>query len=234
MTKKKDELATQNHSPLAVADGGGRAWELDGIEQSDLELARVVIHQGDTSAKYYGDHPKGALVNSLTLDAISSDIFVPVGIGYKEYVGWEDKPGDGAPLYRTRNKREVPPEDFEWVDGQPPRCQQQVYILVLFEGDEIPIALRISLTNKYRKSAVTTIHNMETARAGRGSVRGMYRLATIDVENDKGRWKDPKIEPQGNASGELLAAANNWYDMLSHRSFTVQEEDAAYDPELDG
>lgn len=235
----KKELAEQNHAPLAVVDGGGRGWDVEGIETADLELPRVVIHQGDIAAKEYGDHPKGTLVNSLTLEALPSNRFVPIGIGYKEYVGWDGRPGDVPPLYRTRCRADVPPAHLEWNDDDrdnKPRCLQQVYFLVIFEQSDFPIAIRISLNNKKRRGAVTVLHQFENARAAKNRPRGVYRLESEDSENDKGRWKDPKIVPAGDASGDLLAAANNWYDMLSTRNVIVSEHggEGGYDPELDG
>lgn len=234
---KKTELATQKGGELAPSQYA-RHYKMEGEDSGDVVMPRVILHQGDISEKYYGRHPKGTLLHSVTSEVIESRKFTPLGLAWKEWMKFGDKFGESM-QYKTRNKAEVPPEDLQWQGDEPPAASLFYNFVVLFDGMVEPVCLSMKASSKLQKSAALALNQMEKIRAGRSAAPGFYELDIVDRENDKGKWKDIKIRPIGNAPPDLEKTAFEFYQALSTRTVEVHQDAGSggdsdgYDPTQD-
>ena len=234
---KKHELVKQQGGELATSQYA-RDYRMEGEDSGDTIIPRVILHQGDISEKYYGEHPKGTLLHSVTGEVIETRKFTPVGIAWKEWMKFGDKFGESIE-YKTRNKSEVPPEDLNWNGDEPPAASLFYNFVVMFDGMSEPICLSMRGSSKFQRSAALALNQMEKIRASRKAVPGFYELEIVDRENDKGKWKDLKLRPVGNPPDELAASAFECYKALSVKNVEVHQEsgggeaDTGYDPTKD-
>lgn len=234
---KKSELATQQGGALATSQYA-RDYKMEGEDSGDAVMPRVILHQGDISEKYYGQHPKGTLLHSITGEVIEARRFTPLGIAWKEWMKFGDKFGDTLD-YKTRNKSEVPPEDLQWNGNEPPAASLFYNFVVLFEGMDSPVCLSMKASSKFQRSAAQALNQMEKIRGAKKLAPGLYELDIVDRENDKGKWKDLKLRPVGNPSDDLAKASYEFYQALSGKHLDVHQDKEpeptdAYDPDKDG
>lgn len=234
---KKTELATQQGGALAERSQFARDYRMEGEDSSDAVIPRIILHQGDISEKYYGQHPKGTLLHSITTEPVEARRFTPVGIAWKEWMKFGDKFGEKM-AYKTRNKAEVPADDLEWHGDEPPAASLFYNFVVMFDGTDEPVCLSLKGSSKMQRSAAMSLNQMEKVRSGRGMAPGFYELEVVDRENDKGKWKDLKIRPVGNPPEKLTKKAYECWQALHVKTVAAHDDgapDAAggYDPEKD-
>lgn len=233
---KKTELAQQEGGALAPSEYA-RPYQMEGKDQDDVLMPRLILHQGDISEKYYGKHAKGTILHSVTGDAIEARRFCPIGLAWKEWIRFGENFGDRM-HYRTRLKSEVPPDDLEWHGDDPPAASLFYNFVVILEGTDLPVCLSLKGSDKLQRSAAQALNQLEEVRAARKAGPGLYELELADRENAKGKWKSLKVRPVGNPSPELAKASFEAWGALSGKSVEVhQDSDGAektYDPNIDG
>lgn len=203
--KAKSELAPSQHT---------RPWQMSGEDQDDVLVPRVTLHQGTLSEPKYGQHPSGTLLNSATLEVISSRRFVAVGVAWKQWTKFGPNIGDPFE-YSTRDKADVLAEDLEWCDGQPPAAQLTRNFVVLFEGHETPVCLSLRDASTFQRNAGKSLNQKEKVRAAQKLGPGLYEIDVCDRQNSKGAWKDLRIRFVGEPSDELAGRALEWFEALS-------------------
>ena len=199
-----------------------RPWQMNGEDETDSILPRVIIHQGDISEKEYGHHPKGTLLDSVTLTPLTSNRFVPIGIAWKEWFKWGGR-GQGL-VYKVRNVNEVPPEDLVWQGKEPPTCTLYRNFALIFEGSDTPVCLSLKDSMPLPRRAGQALNQLEKIRALKKKGPGLYELEVIDQENDRGRWKDLRIKPIGNPPDDFAALALMWFESLNTKQVETHQE----------
>ena len=229
---KDKQLAT-------VAPGGGelagpspyaRRYVTEGDRPELIQMPTVHLHQGDISAKEYGEFPKGTLVHSSAKTKLASDTFVLLSGGWIEYSraaddgkGWE---------YKTRNRNEVPAADLVWGDGIPPAAMMTWYAPALFVGEETPVAIAVKFKSKDQQQAYSVVAQLEQSRAKMGRSPMLWKYGHKQKENAKGRWLVPQFQPAGEPPESLLKAASMWFDAAA--TATIAEPGEDFDPDSMG
>lgn len=230
-------LAKRPANELAAPNAtAGMAWEMEGEDRDDFLIPRVIVHQGDIAEKWYGQHPKGTLIDTSTkapLDA-ASNRFMPIR-AYKEYIAWSEEIGQ-APVYTERDKQAVPPEDLRWTEGVdkkgnpisiPPKCTEYRNFIVLFEGSPSPVVLSLSDAKKAQREAAKFLNKWERER-GTKLGRGYYTLGQKECENHKGKWLDFTVQPVGEQPPpELAEAVARWTEVLSQQTIKTNIVESA-------
>jgi hypothetical protein len=217
-------IAPRTQTSLAPRSGGSR---LDGADSGDLILPRVHVYQGlPTEAKLYGrGFNPGDMINTLTGEKIEATKFVPI-MGHKQWIKWKEPRGAGIE-YSHRNRDEVPVEDLQWADGQPPVAQEYINWVVLFEGQDVPMMFPFTKTALV---AGRTINTLEGLRKNKGP--GLYVIEFQEKSNDKGTWVAPRIRPAGDPSDEMRETVGMLFESLSGQTVTTnQDGDAEFDPD---
>jgi hypothetical protein len=244
---KKNELATQQGGEI-VASQYHRDYKMEGEDNTDSVMPRVILHQGDISEKYYGKQEKGTLLNSVTGEILTARKFHPLGISWKEWIRLGENIGDRI-VYRHRNKADVPAADLLWDEDETkkpkdraPKASLFYNFVVLFEGATEPICLSLKAKSKLQRGAAKALNQMIKIRVARKLDPGLYELDIIDASNDKGKWKDVKIRPIGNPSEDLAALGYQFWMVFSDKSIVVdidksddaeEPDDTGYDPNKD-
>lgn len=240
MGKTKSEIAKPVASAITQADPYARPWTLEGEDQSDMLIPRLILHQGSISEQYYGEHPAGTLIDSTTQTVLPSAKFVATGISWKNWIKWRGDIGEGVE-YNTRIRGEVPADDLEWHEDEPPAASMFYNFIVVIEGYDTPLCLSFKASSKHQRKAAKTLNQLEKIRAGNSKRPGLYALEVIDEKNGKNKWKDLQLKPIGDAPDDLAAIACQWFNALSD-SKTIKiddpksgQTDAAgeYDPDSD-
>ena len=199
-----------------------RTWAMQGEDEDDVLLPRVVLHQGDISESRHGRHPKGTLINSGTGEVIESRRFVPI-TGFKTWIKYGENIGDPVE-YCTRDKSQVPPEDLQWKDGQPPATQLFRNVVVLFEDMTTPTCFSLKDSSRHQRQSGKMLNQCEKARSAQKKSPGLYEIEVVDASNARGSWKDLRVKPVGDPSEELCKLALTWFDALQVKNVEVETE----------
>ena len=215
-----------------------RPFEMEGAAELEKMVPRGVIHQGKMSKKFWGDHPEGTLINSVTGDVLPAPLtFVPIGINWMEFICYGENIGDPI-VYRTRNKADVPPEDLQWHDKEPPVCETNYNFECLASGIDFPISVSMKGSSKHQKKVAGALYQFEKTRAGAKRGPGLYELSVGDASNDKGEWKIPVLRSLGNPPADVAKQAVDLWAEMRGQNIEVHIDDGnaepGYDPNLDG
>lgn len=229
----KNEIEKKKDMPLAepINDWAPTAEETE-------SWPRLIIHQGDISEKYYGAHPKGTLLDSVTRESVGAVPlqFVAIGVNWTEYIRFGEK--FGAPMvYRHKSKAAVPPEDLEWHGTEPPACSTIFNHMILIEGREVPILISLRGSSKHDRRFKDALNQYQQIRRAKKIGPGLYEFNLADAENDKGKWKVPTLRYMGNPPKAMLDSAMEWYRALANveiKSHVEGGSEPAYDPNSDG
>ena len=232
MTNTEVSLATTQPQTQAIARPIQFDERFEGFTADDLVMPQAHIVQGlPAELEKFGDVKRGDVVNTLTLEKIFShdpkadkldgDNTFAVIAAWPEWVNW---PKDAErPLYKTRNRNEVPPADLEWREDNgkriPPNAAQHYLFVVQFNSQEIPLALVFKRTSA---KAGQTLLSLEKMR-GRGN-GGLYGMK-FRVEGDsKQSWIVPQITPKGNPTAELKERVAAMTAGFAGKRIEVQDE----------
>ncbi len=209
------------------------ASRLQGSDQDDLILPRIHIFQGlPDERKKYGDFKPGDFIDTLTMEKVDARKFAPI-FGYKQWIRWSQNRGEGM-VYSHREKDQVPPADLEWDEtandpkDKPPKAQEYINWVILFEGETAPHVLSFTKTSI---KAGRTINTLERMRGTKGA--GFYAIELKEKQNSKGTWLSPQIRPAGDPPGDVSTMVEDYYSSLSGMKVdTNMAEDAGgFDPD---
>ena len=225
-------IAKQETGALANA-ADVRPWNFEGEDSDDFLVPRITIHQGDISQKKYGPGTKGTLIDTTTNDTLPSMKFSPI-YGWKEWIKWGEKRG-GNPEYRTRNKSDVPPEDLQWHDNEPPAATLTRNFAVLFDGMSTPVVISWKDSSKRQRTCGKLLNQLEKLRAAQNLGRGLYEIVVVEESNDEGDWKDWTIKPIGNPDDAMSKTVAQWTDALTGKTVQTNieaaEKSEGFDPD---
>ena len=232
MTTQEVSLATTQPQTQAIARPIQFDERFEGFTADDLVMPQAHIVQGlPAELEKYDDVKRGDVVNTLTLEkifaydakskALSGDNTFAVIAAWPEWVNWP-KDAD-RPLYKCRNRNEVPPSDLEWREegGKriPPIATQCFVFIVQFSSQDMPLALTFKKTSA---KAGQTLLSLEKMR-GRGN-GGLYAM-TFKIEGDsKQSWIVPVITPKGNVPAELKERVAAMTAGFAGKRIEVQDE----------
>jgi len=228
MSDKKTAItATAPPSPtgLAVQGQPQEIGFLEGEDSSDMIIPRAHLFQGtNTESKIFGKEAEpGELYNSVTGEKIGTTKFLVVD-GFKDWADIQDN----KVVFASKNKSDFQPDDLEWHDHTPPRVQERINFICLFDGEEWPMILRFKKTSL---AAGRTLNTMLKLHKG----RKMYELTTKERDFEKGSCLVPVIKPAGDPPAEMYALACDLRDSLKGRKVEVAESELDEEmPETDG
>lgn len=215
-------LAEQNHQPPALPTDMPRPGRVEGGDATDLQIPILHLFQDiGNESDQYGDHDKGAWVDSLTQEAVPEPVVVPVH-AYKEFVVWYDRnsnAGDGI-VDRFDSKAEVPQEFIE--NDQDYNVVETMNWYVVLNDNPLPYLIRFKSTSL---KAGRQLNTLERSREAQNKTLGAYKLGARLKTNDKGKWYDPTITPAGDASPEQVETAVSAYRMIKGGNVKVHDVD---------
>ena len=185
---------------IAVPDTlkGGLVIDGDDGSGSASDIGRLICYQGTpTEEKKYGNprdtgFARGDFVDPLALRIIGQKVKVMFVGGWMEWVNWpKDSP---QPIYRFRNKAEVPTEDLEWdrssTPNRPPVAREVVNAICVV-GDENGNVEPWPYVFVFKSTSLQTwdrvIKPMEGRRRTLGKGPGSFWLTTKDDKNGQGQ-----------------------------------------------
>lgn len=223
-TAKKNEVATTEKSEsfpttLDASSFGGSV--LAGLDDSTPQLSRVVMYQGTAEEEeMYGQHARGVFLDALEHRELGESIkIMPVAL----WGSWAKfEPGSKAPVYSTTVKAEVPPQDLEWIDGQPPAATYSVNAVVVVEGEEWPYLMLFKRTGL--KAFDKCIKPIEARRSLQQKTPGLYELGSTDDKSGDGKpFKRLTCRSLGDPGEELAALALTVYRAMDKVKTAAQE-----------
>ncbi|MCC6661727.1 MAG: hypothetical protein IT437_12675 [Phycisphaerales bacterium] len=209
--------ATKNESAmLAAADNGTAALAvpeniqggaiIEGGDQG-VQISRLALYQGtSTEQAAYPDSnfKRGDFFDTLEGRAVGQKVRIVPIFGWKSWVRFDR--GSAAPIYSTRNKAEVPPEDLEWHDKSPPLATECVNVVCAVEGEAWPYLLVFKRTGL--KAWNKNVGPMEARRGSTSQGPGLYELSSVEDKNPEGQaYKRITARFVGNPTPELVSLA---------------------------
>lgn len=212
MNKRTTDVVAPSGAPLDIPRPR-LTGRLHGVDSSDIELPVLHLFQDvGKESESYGEHDKGAWVNSQTQEEVDAEgkLIVPV-IGWKCIEAWwKRESGKGGFIGRYRSRMDVPNDIADDPDVE---LTSVISYIVLLEGQpEVPLIMRFSATHHRVGRALAT---MEEGRAALGKPVGAYRLDKRQASNEKGRWFIPVLKPSGDAPEEVARYADAYAKSLS-------------------
>lgn len=238
MSRTNSGLATQPRASGAITKPQRQSSSrLQGEEDDDIILPRLHLFQGLPSERQiYGDHREGDLINTLSGEKIASrdalPKFVPI-FAWNLWIKFKEPRGAGID-YMTREKKDVPAADLEWVEtpkGRKPGVTKIMNWVCLFEGHSEPMVLSFKSTSI---KAGQTLNTLEKMRGDSGKGFGLYALELQPRSNSQGAWLSPKIRPAGDPPAEMGEIALGLFNSLSgNLSVTTNVEDVSDEDDFD-
>ena len=207
----------------AVFQAGENRFE--GADAEDMILPRFHVFQ-DTSKErdeIGKEFELGDMVDPIECRKLASNRIVPL-TGWKSWAKWQE--GESKPVYSTRVKIDVPPEDLEWDGDQPPAATEQMNWLVVVEGEPMPYVLALKRTSL---KAGKTLYTLETTRNRLKRGPGVYEVTWTKESGGGGVYARIQIRAAGDPSRETLEFAGMMLEAYGQIDRIKTEEPAEDD-----
>lgn len=211
MSKEVTKKENAPIAPTAASFGGGLT--IEGDEATGPQLSKVVLFQGTAEEEEaYGEHKRGVFLDALESRELGNEIEVMPVYAYKSWAKFVS--GQKAPVYSTKIKAEVPPEDLEWgEDNTPPVATESINVVVIVKGEAWPYLFVFKRTAL--KAFNKTIKPIEARRAATGKMPGLYQLTTTDDKSADGKpYKRLLCRAIGDPDAETATLAKQVYDAM--------------------
>lgn len=200
--KRRSGGREQESTAIAVKDKSGAVIagqdEVSGAEM----IGRLALFQGTLEEQtiYLDcDFEGGDFIDVLEKFNIGDTVRIVPVWAFFTWVKWVQ--GQRTPEYVLHKQSEVPNEDLEWADGQPPAATKCINTIVLIEGQPWPYVFI------FKRTSYKVGQNIFTIEARRGKSdrgRGMYELSSSAAKGAGGQsYHQLAYRPVGNCPAGL-------------------------------
>lgn len=207
MAKDKD-MTKVNGSGSALAAPAGDQLPAIYIPSDDGRPPLASIRLFNNTAEEVLKWPNlkwGQYYNSVTGDPLGEKVRIVALDYWREWARWEE--GQNRPVYSTRNKAEIPPEDLKWTgpDGKtPPAATETVNLIVIEQETGYPFLVPFKRTSL--KSFQKGFAQIEAYRRVQNKGTGLYELfSEQDKSADNKPYKRMMIRYVSDVPADLLA-----------------------------
>lgn len=206
MAKATDLAKTEETTALVVPEALQGGALIEGTSRGPT-LSRMAVFQGtaEEDAMYPGHTLKrGDFFDTLEVRRIGPSVkMVPI-VGWVSWARFEK--GSKIPVYSTTKRSEVPPEDLQWQENEPPAATESTNLVVVVDGEPWPYLFVFKRTGL--EAFNKCIGPMEGRRGSMKKGPGLYELGTKDDKNPSGQsYKRLTARLIGDPTSELLAVA---------------------------
>ena len=236
--KSNTELSTGDISADLIIKSAGRG--LENISNDDITIPRLAIVQSGSpqrkkkDEKYIEGAEEGHIFNTVSNQLYGSDGIIVIPCGYKKsYVEWVPRESGGGLVAIHDMKPEgtvVDPKTRKAFLGENQIVDTAEHF-VLIKKDESwePAVLTMTSSNlgvsrKWNTLLKMKKINIKGKMIDPPSFLYMFKLSTINAENDLGSWFKYKIEEKGQvASKDVFSTAEALSDSVSEGKVKASE-----------
>lgn len=206
MAKATDLATKEAAGALVVPEALQGGAMIEGTTRGP-SLSRMAVFQGtaEEDAMYPGHNLKrGDFFDTLEVRKIGPSVKIVPIMGWVSWACFEK--GSKIPVYSTTRRNEVPPEDVQWNENEPPRATESTNLVVVVEGEAWPYLFVFKRTGL--EAFNKCIGPMEGRRGAMKKGPGLYELGTKDDKNPSGQsYKRLTARLIGDPTPELIAIA---------------------------
>jgi len=240
MTKESKDLEVKQEGALAPRVSGGSGETklpagFDGMDQSDLKIARLAIAQGLSQVCIDGKATMGQLFNTITSEIYGESVEIIPLFMFKTRAQFDVERGlvmmsrdnikvtmaiDEFAEYLDKPVEEVP--GAEWSGDEPPTFAQVYNFPCLLVNRLVQFPLSLSLMRTAVKVAKTFL---SMARySGEDMFARVYKVSSTIEKGAKGTYALPVIEFSRRCTDEEYAFAKKFFDTLYRRKQDIEVE----------
>lgn len=176
---------------------------------SQVQISRLAMYQGTPEEEQtYPDSglKRGDFFDVLEVRRVGVKVQIVPIFGWMSWAKFVK--GQRVPVYSHTSKAQVPPEDLEWHDKNPPEATECVNVVCVAQGEAWPYLMVFKRTGL--RAWNKTISPMEARRGAQAKGPGLYELSGVDDKNAFGQaFKRLSARYVGDPTGELLTLAGN-------------------------
>jgi len=181
------------------------------IELSDIRLPRIELTQALSATVQDGTHKQGALINSLTKQALPEPVEITPVLVTKSAIRWKPRAEGGGIIYKTNNLKDPSvAEDVQWHGDEKPKATVYINVVCKVKGENMPLVA--SFCNTSQKTG----YNLLSMIAMSGCAWNYkYILTAVKKQNNQGQFFVFEARMGAPTTEEEKAAAFALYEQVS-------------------